>query len=487
MDFKEEVLTDVVVIGYGAAGATAAITAHDNGASVIILEKMAAGGGNSRAGGGNIIVPRDKKFADYLDKLSFNTTEREIIDTFVEGAIEIEDWVKKMGGELVPSEAVSPWYPRKRRGSAISFPQVPGAENVDRLYFKGPEQIMPAKRMWQFLSSNVERRGIKVMLNTPAKELVKNQKGEGAGVIAESGGQTISIKARKGVILTCGGYENNPAMKWDNLPVKAPTMFIGNPGNTGDGIRMVQKIGGALWHMSRSTTVIGYKAPDYEASFFVTFMAPGFIYVDKYGRRLIDEAKYFGHEFVDYVSFLDTKRLEYPYVPLYAIFDEEVRRRAPLCHGTSGYNTDKYKWSLDNKAEIEKGWIIEAKSVRQLAKRLSMDESTLENTVARYNELCKAGKDTDFGRAKEHLKPLKSLFYAISLWPTLLNTQGGPRRDKEARVLDPDGKPIPRLYVAGELGSIWGFLYQTACNIAECIVFGRIAGRNAASNLPMES
>jgi predicted oxidoreductase len=60
------------------------------------------------------------------------------------------------------------------------------------------------------------------------------------------------------------------------------------------------------------------------------------------------------------------------------------------------------------------------------------------------------------------------------------NTQGGPRRDKEARVLDPDGNPIPRLFAAGEFGSIWGFRYQTSMNVSECLVFGRIAGRNAA-------
>jgi predicted oxidoreductase len=75
----------------------------------------------------------------------------------------------------------------------------------------------------------------------------------------------------------------------------------------------------------------------------------------------------------------------------------------------------------------------------------------------------------------------------MKLWPVLFNTQGGPRRDKDARVLDPDGKPIPRLYAAGEFGSIWGFLYQTSTNFSETIVFGRIAGRNAAKLSSLES
>ena len=93
-------------------------------------------------------------------------------------------------------------------------------------------------------------------------------------------------------------------------------------------------------------------------------------------------------------------------------------------------------------------------------------------------------KDEDFGRSKEDLRALEPPFYAIQLWPALINTQGGPRRDKESRVLDPEGKPIPRLYAAGELGSIWGYLYQGACNIGESLVFGQIAGKNAAAEKP---
>ena len=77
-------------------------------------------------------------------------------------------------------------------------------------------------------------------------------------------------------------------------------------------------------------------------------------------------------------------------------------------------------------------------------------------------------------------------YYAIQTWPTLFCTQGGPRRDKESRVLDPDRRPIPRLYAAGELGSVTGFLYQGGANLTDCIVFGQIAGRNAAAEKNME-
>jgi hypothetical protein len=144
-----------------------------------------------------------------------------------------------------------------------------------------------------------------------------------------------------------------------------------------------------------------------------------------------------------------------------------------------------YSWSRDNSAEVAKGWIFHGKTVAELAAKMSSEPGLLEETVDRYNKHCQAGKDTDFGRAKEDLRAMKPPFYAIQTWPTLLNTQGGPRRDKESRVLDPDGHPIPRLYAAGELGSIWGYLYQGACNVGEALVFGRIAGRNAAGLKPL--
>jgi predicted oxidoreductase len=102
-------------------------------------------------------------------------------------------------------------------------------------------------------------------------------------------------------------------------------------------------------------------------------------------------------------------------------------------------------------------------------------------TVQAYNDGCQAGHDRDFGRCSESLKPLQPPYHALRLVPLLYNTQGGPCRDSRARVLNIDGQPIPGLYAAGELGSIWGARYQTSTNFAEALVFGRIAGHTATS------
>jgi len=483
--------TDVVVVGYGGAGATAAISAHDSGASVILLEKMPWLGGNTGVAGGNMTFPKDpEKFGEYLKTLCFGTTEPEIIDTFMQGLMKNQDWLREIGAELrkftIPPASCSTIIPD------VTFPAVLGKQDISVYCVKESDVATLScggGRLMQVLQNAVEHRDIKVMLSSPAKELIQNEKREIVGVIAESGGKEISIKAKKGVIMTCGGFENNEYLRRDNLFPKI-MCFSGNPGNTGDGIKMVQKVGAATWHMGTYLARAGLKVPEYEATFSPDFVTPGFIWVDKHGRRFTNESNVDVHLYGDLLGEFDNERFEYPLIPFYAIFDEETRRSGPVCWLLSGPNVvvHNYKWSLDNSEEIKKGWIIRGKSISELAKQISIDESILENTMATYNENCKNGRDPDFNRPKEMLKPIeRPPYYAMQVWPSLINTQGGPRRDKESRVLDPDGNPIPRLYAVGEFGSIWGFKYQTSTNISENLVFGRIAGRNAATSPPVES
>ncbi len=479
---KQEMGADVIVIGYGAAGAAAAITVHDNDARVIILEKMPEGGGNSRVCGGAILYPTGMEAVQHIEALCGRVTDRGMIETYVENAIKNKDWIQEMGGETMPPAYIDICYPPIPPGTSAWWPNVVASEFINSLEVKG-ESKRRAERLWKVLSTNVERRGIMVMTSTPARELITNEKGEVVGVIAEREGERISLKAKRAVILTCGGFEYNEAMKETFLPCQ-PFYALGNPGNTGDGIRMAQKVGAALWHMTIVEGYFGFKAPEYEAAFSVRMLGEEFIYVDMHGRRFANETGLELHDAWRAVSSFDPGCLCYPRIPAYAIFDEALRRKGPFHQGTSGYNRD-YEWSLDNSKEVAKGWIKRGKAIRELARQISVDESTLEDTVAKYNEYCKLGSDPDFGRSKETLVPIeRPPYYAIELWPCLLNTQGGPRRDREARVLDHEGEPIPRLYSAGELGSFWGLLYEGGGNIAECLAFGRIAGRNAAAENP---
>lgn len=242
-----------------------------------------------------------------------------------------------------------------------------------------------------------------------------------------------------------------------------------------------------MWHMTGHTVTIGHQEEGYEAAFFIIFLNPGFIYVDKYGKRFVGESELEGHDTWRYLSHYDMEKLEHPRIPFWAIFDEQTRKMGPINASTAGYNplVAGYKWSIDNSEEIKKGWIVEAKSPKELAGKIGMDPAVLEETVKRWNDNCKNKMDPDFGRQKQHLRALEgNRYYAVKLQPVLMNTCGGPRRDIEARILDSFGKPIPRLYASGEFGSIWGFLYQGANALSEGIVFGKIAGRNAHAEKP---
>jgi len=474
----------VVIIGGGIAGGVTAITAHDHGSEVLILEKSSEPGGNCPITMGNILTPTNVKFVDYLETLSFKATEREILETFVRVAMDNEAWIKKMGGEVIEYHPMSSTYPLVERGPG--FPKVQHAEYMIKYNVKGSRgEGSGGERLWNLVKGNLDRRSIRIMTNTEVKEIQRNPAGEVIGVIAESERERIVVRANKAVVLASGGYSNDPATKWEFYPAR-PVVFLGNPGSTGDGIRMGQKVGSALWHMTNMVSTIGFQAPEFEAAFGICFHGADFIYVDKYAKRYVDEVGVEVHEFGREMGFLDSKRVEYPRLPTWAIFGEECRKKGPLNTGAVGYNRKLYKWSKDNSEEIAKGWIIKADSVDELAKRISLDPGRLEETLKGYNEFCKAGKDSHFGREEKYLVPIPEPYYAIPIWPALYCTQGGPRRDKEGRVLDPYGEPIPRLYEAGELGSITGGLYQGGNSLSECIVFGQIAGRNAAMEKPLD-
>jgi succinate dehydrogenase/fumarate reductase flavoprotein subunit len=131
---------------------------------------------------------------------------------------------------------------------------------------------------------------------------------------------------------------------------------------------------------------------------------------------------------------------------------------------------------------VNKGWIRKGNSLEDIAAQIDVNPKVLKATVERWNELCRKGQDDDHKRPPKTMMPIKNgPFYVMEAWPIVNNTQGGPEHDVKQRVLDPMKKPIPRLYVAGEISSIYGHLYLEAGNITECFVAGKIAGQNAAA------
>jgi succinate dehydrogenase/fumarate reductase flavoprotein subunit len=211
----------------------------------------------------------------------------------------------------------------------------------------------------------------------------------------------------------------------------------------------------------------------------------GMIVVGPNGKRFADEKYKTSHGKVNIAG--RWTPLSTP-CPMFMIFDHTLFSSGPLYEKEprSGWTplVERYDWSEGNGKELAKGWIKQAATVPALAQALGLPPTVLEETVTRWNAHCQAGTDADFGRSKM-LCPIQTApFYAVELSPSMLNTQGGPRRNARAQVVRPDGSPIPRLYSAGELGSIYSYLYQGTGNIGECLGFGRIAGRNAAAEQP---
>lgn len=469
---------DVVVVGYGGAGAATAISAFDNGAEVLILEKMPEAGGNTIVSlGGFINTPDTEAAYNYTTKLfeySLAELDEEVVRVFADECANNAEWVASLEPGMEP----------KKYGGA-SYKSVEGSDSQEK-YQIPREGMRPGMSLFTAYRHAVEdERGIEVMLETPALRLVTNVAGEVIGVVADSAGQEMYIKARKGVALTTGGFEFDEEYKQNYLK-GAMIRACGAEGNTGDGVRMAQAVGAKLWHMTGASALLAFEIPEEGMPMAIENNGFGII-VDKHCKRFMNEPALEGHAGLVAVDLYDSHNMEFPRIPCYKIFDDDIRKKAKLGWEGSGTLGAFYEWSEDNSVEIEKGWVPFADTLEELAEKMGLDPEALVTTVEKYNADVEAGEDTEWGRTIKSddtvLSPqiITPPFYAQELFPTLLNTQGGPRRNAKAQIVDVFGEPIPRLYSAGELGSFWGIIYQGAGNNTESMVFGRIAGAELAA------
>lgn len=470
---------DVVVVGTGFAGLAAAITAKDAGAKVLVIEKMSKEqeGGNSRVSGNMWWTPTNLPEAiEHIEALCYGLTDKESIRALAEGMMKLNDWLLKMGVQPAPLGMFQPEHP-----------ELPAAKCV-RTWSNGGAGD---GRLWNPIRAEVEKRGIETLYHTAAKDLILAPANRAViGIQAITEGKPLRIRARKGVVLACGGFEFDFEMQKQFLP-GWPTYGRGTPGNTGDGIRMAQKAGAALWHMNNSLAGLGCLMVPEFAPVLIPASIPGngYVVVDKGGKRFMNELRDnrhgFGHK--EHLLHFDGVVGDFTRIPCIGVFDEKGRTRGAVVSTSwkfgwfswfSGYQSSK-----DNSKEIEKGWIIKGETLADLAAKLEMKPADLEATIARYNEHCKNKVDPDFGRPARNLVAIETPpFYAVKLYPATYNTQGGPKRNARCEVVDPDNRPIPGLYSAGELGSFWGWMYNGGGNNSEALCTGQIAGGNAASS-----
>jgi len=479
---------DIVVVGLGGAGFATSVTAHELGADVLILEKAPEGeeGGNTKvAGQGYLNTSNPESAATYLTALCGHYKVPEtMIRTWAEEMCLNNEWLASLGAD--PQE-------HQHQPEGIEFPELPGADCVHKFH---DGETYGWSLTWKKFESLVKERPIRILFETPGKGLIQNgATGEVIGVRAIRDGQVIAVKARKAVVLTCGGFENNQQMIRDYLPDMPYCYTTGSPYNEGDGVSMALSVGADLWHMNNyAGPSMAFKAPEVRTAFsmqafhFSKEIPGGVIAVGPDGRRFTDEKFKTRHGKVPRNG--TWKKLPTP-CPMHMVFDHAHMTAGPLWDKTPkmGWTqmVEQYPWSDDNGAELAKGWIKRGDTVEALAEGIGVDPASLAAAVERWNDGCAAGEDPEHGRSLM-LNPIaEGPFYALEMSPSMLNTQGGPRRNENAQIVRPGGAPIPRLYSAGELGSIYSYLYQGTGNIGECLVFGRISARNAVAEQPWDS
>jgi FAD binding domain len=450
---------DVVVVGFGAAGVVAAVTAHDLGAKVLILEKAPEGqhGGNTRvAGQGYLNTSSVEPAVAYLTALCGPyTVPTAMVRAWAEEMCRNNAWLTSLGGD--PQEHQHPPV-------GIKFPDLPGADCVHKFH-DGP--TYGYSLTWKRFENLVLLRRIAVLYETPVRELVQHEiSKEILGVRAQQRDRAIGVKARRAVVLTCGGFENNQEMIRNYLPGVPYCYTSGSPYNEGDGIKMAMSVGADLWHMNNyAGPSMALKVPEVRTSFsmqalhYSKQMPGGMVVVGPDARRFTDEKYKTRHGKIPVNG--RWLPLSTPY-PMFMIFDHTLFCAGPLYdkHPSHGWTQiiERYDWSADNRAELAKGWIKVAGTIAALAAKLGLDSRALEDSVERWNRHCDAGRDADFGRTLMLAPVANGRFYAVELSPSMLNTQGGPRRNEKGRIVRPDGSPIARLYSAGELGSIYSYL-----------------------------
>lgn len=495
---------DVLVVGFGFAGGASAIAAHDAGVRVLLIEKQPDPGGISICAGGGIRTIAEPAGARaYLRETVGPDVPDEVLDAVAEGMAGLEDYFRDLakvnGAEIAvhrrPANYPFPGYDAFGTVEVLSIPGFdPRAEYPQvRGRLRGPN-------VFKLVHDNVRARGIEVRLNTAAEKLILGRDGEVLGAEIVQEGTRKRIAARRGVILASGGFEASPELQRKYWQIR-PVLPVATRGNTGDGIRMAQAAGADLWHMWHFHGSYGFRHPDPAYPYGlrvkkVPDWTPGlkepdvrmsWIVLDRQGRRFMNEYQPYlqdtGHRPLDQY---DAQTQRFPRIPAFLVVDEAGRKLYPLGQTVLNDRTvEPYEWSDDNLKEVGNGLLKRADSVEELAALIGADVATLTDSLARWNASVAGGEDRDHARPSGSLFPVTNPpFYVGELWPVVSNTQGGPAHDARQRVVNAHGAPIPRLYEAGELGSIWGFLYLGAGNLAECFVTGQIAGRDAAQQSP---
>lgn len=449
---------DVIVIGTGAAGLSAAAIAADEGASVLMVEAADRTGGSSALSGGvfyaaGTSLQHEAGIADddtdamfhYYMTLNQYKIEPALVRTLCEQSTPAFEWLRGIGVDFTVDNLYASGVDKVRRGHRATDG---GAGIVE-----GIEGFLSGKSIDTVLETRVERL------------LVED--GRVGGIVVD--GQPVRSAA---TVIATGGFGANPQLLAELYPDAARYgdlhWYIGAPTCQGDGLGLAAQVDGQLSRENRGLLLLtpGF-AKDLES------YLPGWLMmVNRHGRRFVDET-------IEY-SVLAAVMDEQPGQDCFAIFDETAR----LASKTTQYRPAP-NWTADRLLDhVEAGTLVSAPTLEELAEKLGVPAARLTTTAERYNTLVEMGSDADYFKPSAMLRPVaQGPFYAAHIRPAIICWTGtGIRIDTEARVLGADDRPVPGLYAAGETtGGMFGQCYAAGgASIGNAVVFGRIAGRNAA-------
>lgn len=458
---------DVVVVGFGPAGAMAAKSAMEGGASVLVVEKAPEqyAGGSAPASYG-FIKPYT---AEQIFRSAAGRLTQENAQRIFDRENECMDWMYANGLELNGQTSV---------GYGVGF--------------------------YNVVANGVKALGVNVLYETPAKKLIADpQTKEVYGIQCETAaGETLSIRANKGVILCTGTYLGNEDLMTRFHFAEMPDIANGgSPYNTGDGLMMALEIGAGMDGISEQQIEwygYAYKKASDEMGTAILHLAGASspdarIFVNSKGERFMDEEVNITHgkfqmPFLAYDGGFPNYN-GYSNLPMYAIIDSSMFDSDAVgphdfgcCYAS---NLGVYNWSADNQAELERGWLVKGDTIEELVQKLAeqsgnemIDAEALKATIAAYNSSCEAGEDEAFGRSPFFLDPFgDGPYYAAQIVPTAVYTIGGLSGGENGETLDWNGNPIPRLYHAGDVGQPTKMLIAA---LQGALALGDIAGEACA-------
>lgn len=440
---------DVVIVGAGGAGMTAAINLTQAGKNVILVERMPYVGGNTTKATGGMnaaethyqaeqgIEDSVEQFIEDTMKGGHEINDRDLVTVMAENSAAGIDWLDSIGAPL----------------PKVSFSG--GATNA-RIHAPEDGSGVGAYLVTRF-RQQLDELGINVMYETRATHILMKD-GKAAGIQAE--GKTANYTINAGaVILATGGFGNNEEMIVKYKPDLKGTVTTSAPGIMGDGIVMAEEVGADLVDIDQIQL---HPTVEQATSMLITegVRGDGAILVNQEGKRFINELLT-----RDVVS---AGELEQTGSYAYIIFDQHLR---------------------DNLKAIEKyvstGITVQGDTIEELAEKIDIDPATLADTLNTWNTYVANQEDPDFGRTTGMEADLSQApYYAIKIAPGIHHTMGGVKIDTSAEVISKEGTPIPGLFAAGEVtGGVHGGNRIGGNAVADIVVFGRVAADSAAKYL----